>query len=154
MGNASVKDGRGYFILPQAPEQSAYYVYGTPAGGAGQYAHPALMSLILTVEHRWQGMDARKFGVGNISLADGTYFSGHGGHRDGLNVDVRPLRKDGKKIPVRWSDKQYDRDATEKLIDLFWSVGVVRTLYFNDLSIANVKFAARHDDHFHVDVKV
>ena len=154
MGNASVKDGRGYFILPQAPEQSGYYVYGTPSGGAGQYAHPTLLSLILMVEHRWQGMDARKFGVGNISLADGTHFSGHSGHRDGLNVDVRPLRKDGKEIPVRWSDKQYDRDATEKLIGLFWSFGAVRTLYFNDLSIANVKFAARHDDHFHVDVKV
>jgi penicillin-insensitive murein endopeptidase len=24
------KDGRGFFMLPQAPEGAGYYVYGTP----------------------------------------------------------------------------------------------------------------------------
>ena len=28
------QDSRHYFMLPQAPEDAGYYVYGTPAGGA------------------------------------------------------------------------------------------------------------------------
>ncbi|MBP1204475.1 hypothetical protein JOD97_002517 [Duganella sp. 1411] len=34
------KDSRGYFVLPQAPEDAGYYVYGTPGDGAAQYANP------------------------------------------------------------------------------------------------------------------
>lgn len=33
------KDSRNYFMLPQAPENAGYYVYGTPLQGGGQYAH-------------------------------------------------------------------------------------------------------------------
>lgn len=32
------RDKRGFFILPQAPEDAGYYVYGPPGRGAGQYA--------------------------------------------------------------------------------------------------------------------
>lgn len=35
------KDERDYFMLPQAPEDAGYYVYGTPTNGAGQFSHPA-----------------------------------------------------------------------------------------------------------------
>jgi hypothetical protein len=73
MAQHQVKDSRGYFKLPQNPEQGGYgyYTYGTPGLGAGQFAHPKLISIINMVEHRWQGMDDRKIGFGNISLADG-----------------------------------------------------------------------------------
>ena len=30
MLEVQAKDVRGYFILPQAPEEAGYYVYGTP----------------------------------------------------------------------------------------------------------------------------
>lgn len=33
-------------MLPQAPEDTGYYVYGTPVDGAGQYADPVLLSAI------------------------------------------------------------------------------------------------------------
>ena len=88
------KDARGYFNLPQRPEGAGYYTYGTPPNGAGQYAHPKLLSLLFLVEHQWQGIDSRKIGFGNISLADGAPYSEHKGHRSGKDVDVRLLRKD------------------------------------------------------------
>jgi penicillin-insensitive murein DD-endopeptidase len=45
------KDSRGFFVLPQAPEEGGYYVYGNVGGVPGtghlaQYAHPNLLSLI------------------------------------------------------------------------------------------------------------
>jgi hypothetical protein len=49
------RDSRGYFMLPQAPEDAGYYVDGTPDQGGGQYAHPAMMTLILFIEHQLAG---------------------------------------------------------------------------------------------------
>lgn len=57
------KDTRGYFMLPQAPEDAGYFVYGTPGQGAGQYAHPIMMTLIFFIEREWQTIDRRKFGI-------------------------------------------------------------------------------------------
>ena len=147
------KDSRGYFMLPQKPEGAAYYTYGTPLSGAGQYAHQKLLSLILMIEHRWQALDDRKIGIGNISLAGGAHYPPHDGHKSGRDVDIRLLRKDGKPVPVTRWDQQYDRDATAKLIELFFESHMIKVIYFNDLSIPQVKPATYHDDHFHITIK-
>jgi len=143
------QDGRGFFMLPQAPEEAGYYVYGTPGSGAAQYVHPKLLSLILVIEREWQALDSRKFGVGNISIANGLRFD-HESHMRGLEVDVRPMRKDGKQNPVSYFESQYDRAATSQLIDLFRAnaVGSVR-VFFNDTKIAGVTPRPKHDNHFH-----
>jgi penicillin-insensitive murein endopeptidase len=144
------KDGRGYFMLPQAPEQAGYYVYGTPVGGRGQFAHPGLLSILFLVEREWEATDKRKFGIGNISLANGTPYPKHGTHKTGLEADIRPLRKDGRELPVTRLMAEYDRDATAKLIALFFGLSSVELVYFNDKSVPRVTKAANHDDHFHV----
>lgn len=145
------KDSRRYFMLPQAPEDAGYYVYGTPGNGAFHYAHPSMMTAILRVEREWQAVDNRKFGVGNISLAGGIASKDHATHRSGLEVDVRPLRKDGLEIPVYWSQKkEYDKDATAKLIDMFRTFASVELIYFNGPDIPFVTPLADHDNHFHV----
>lgn len=147
------KDARGYFVLPQKPEDAAYYTYGTPARGAGQHAHPRLLSLICMIEHRWQCIDNRKIGIGNISLAGGVKYEGHSSHRSGRDVDVRLFRKDRQEAPVTRLDQQYDREASARLIELFYESGIVQVIYFNDLTIPRVQPLARHDDHFHVTIK-
>jgi penicillin-insensitive murein endopeptidase len=145
------KDSRRYFMLPQAPEDAGYYVYGTPGNGAFQYAHPTMMTAILLVEREWQTVDNRRFGVGNISLADGISNKDHATHRSGLEVDVRPLRKDGQEIPVYWSQKnEYDKDATAMLINMFLTFASVKLIYFNGPDIPFVTPLADHDNHFHV----
>lgn len=148
-----INDRRRYFILPQSPGEAGYYTYGLPTNGLGQYTHPALMTTLFAVEQQWLAMDERKFGVGNISLADGRKFSGHDSHRSGLDVDIRPLRRDGKQLPATRFDREYDRDATAKLIELFFCIGRVKLVFFNDLSIPGVRFLGGHDNHFHVTIK-
>lgn len=68
-------DSRRFFMLPQSPMDSGYYVYGRlhgkPARGAYQYAHPTMMTAILRVALEWQAIDQRRMGVGDISLAGG-----------------------------------------------------------------------------------
>lgn len=153
MSDISPIDSRGYFMLPQAPEDAGYYVYGTPGQGASQYAHPRLMTIILFVEREWQRIDQRKFGVGNISLAGGAKHPDHQSHMKGLEVDVRPLRTDGRRDPVRYFDSAYDRAATEKLIGIFrsYAPGNLK-IFFNDNRIPGVRHQDRHDNHFHFEV--
>jgi murein endopeptidase len=147
------KDSRGYFMLPQAPEDAGYYVYGIPGEGGGQYAHPAMLTILLFIERQWQAIDHRKFGIGNISLAGGGKFKPHDTHKDGLQVDVRPLRKDGARVAVNYFQSGYDKAATSRLISLFRAHPAVTKVYFNDLSIPGVEPMMNHDNHFHVAIR-
>ncbi|MFC0252684.1 hypothetical protein [Massilia consociata] len=148
------QDARGFFMLPQTPMESGYYTYGLmdnrPDRGGYQYPHPVMMQAILRVAIEWQAIDRRRIGIGNISRADGFDDEDHSSHLDGLQVDVRPIRKDGLEVPVTWKDYQYDRDATAKVIELFRTFAPVKFVLFNDTSIPFVRMAKRHDDHFHV----
>lgn len=151
------EDTRRYFMLPQSPMDSGYYVYGElhkkPAKGAYQYAAPAMMTAILRVALEWQAVDTRRFGVGDISLAGGVDTPDHKSHKNGLQVDIRPLRKDGLEQRVTWSDSQYDKEGTVKLIEMFRTFAPVVRVFFNGPGIAFVSKLKHHDDHFHVELK-
>ena len=156
------KDTRGYFMLPQAPEDAAYYVYGTPDRGRAQYADPRLLSVIFYIAREWQAIDDRKFGIGNISIAGGLPYDDHRSHKKGIEVDIRPVRKDklvGQSANLTRFDTAYDREATTRLIGLFAAHPMVKIIYFNDDKVqqaiggGRVKSQLRHDDHFHVDLK-
>lgn len=153
MAEVAIQDKRGFFILPQRFEGGGYYVYGTPNGGRGQYAHPKMITVIQAVACEWCHLDKRKFGVGNISLANGLPFEPHKSHRNGLQVDVRAIRKDGREAPCSRLEAAYDQEATAKLIQLFMRHPFVDRIMFNDLSITGVKPLKRHDDHFHVELR-
>lgn len=161
------KDHRGYFILPQAPEGAGYYVYGNlnrmpNSGHLAQHAHPSMLSLIFHIEHQWQAIDDRKFGIGNISIAEGVAYDKHKSHQKGIEMDIRPVRKDkltGQAARVSRFDDVYDRDATIKLIRLFLQHPVVTKVFFNDASIqkeiggGRVRFLMGHDDHLHIEIR-
>lgn len=149
-------DSRNYFMLLQAPEEAGYYVHGTPPNGGGQYAHPAMMTMILFVEREWAAIDNRKFGVGNISQADGPAYEKHESHKNGLQVDIRPIRKDGRHEAVYWYQAEdYDQAATGKLIALFHAYPGVRKILYNDQHASPfVTPYKNHDHHFHVELSV
>lgn len=160
------KDRRGYFMLPQAPEQAGYYVYGNLHGVPGtgqlaQYAHPNMLAFIFQIERKWQAMCDRKFGIGNISTDGGEPFDRHKTHRMGIEMDCRPVRKDyltGQGARCTYRDKVYDQDATIRLIRLFLDHPWTRIVFFNDevvqkaLGPARVKTVINHNDHFHVEL--
>lgn len=148
----SPQDNRGFFMLPQRYEGGGYYTYGTPGQGQGHYSHPRMITLLLLVGYQWSQVDTRKFGVGNISLADGAEFKPHRSHRDGLQVDLRAIRKDGREVGCSISDAQYDRAATGVVIGLFQRHPFVCGILFNDASFSGVRPSRGHDDHFHVEL--
>ena len=151
------EDSRHFFMLPQAPVDSGYYVYGElhkkPARGAYQYASPLMMTAILRVAFERQAIDKRRFGVGDISIAGGVATPDHRSHKNGLQVDIRPLRKDGLEEGVIWSDPQYDKEGTKRLIEMFRTFAPVVQIFFNDPNIPFVKKMRNHDNHFHVELR-
>lgn len=150
MSKLSVQDGRKFFVLPQGYEGGGYYTYGKPGGGASQYAHPHLISLIMRIATHWAAIDARKFGLGDISLPNGPDHPDHASHESGLEIDIRPLRKDGRREPCMINSSDYDREGTAKLIALFNADPSVRMVLFNDGAIPHVRRAKGHSNHFHV----
>jgi penicillin-insensitive murein endopeptidase len=151
------QDSRGFFMLPRAARDVGYYTYGTmdkrPDRGGYQYAHPIMMTAILRVAHEWQKIDPRRVGVGNISRADMRDDGEHATHLDGLQVDLRPIRKDGVECPVSCFSPEYDRAATTKIIELFRAFTPVQVVWFNDMSIPFVRPMRGHHDHFHVGLR-
>lgn len=94
-----------------------------------------------------------KVGIGDISFAAGGYMSPHQSHQNGMHVDIRPLRKDKKNIPVTISDMSYSREATKFLIQSLLAHRNVRSILFNDTTIAGVTSYSGHDNHLHVSMK-
>ena len=150
MPSLPVQDGRKFFILPQGYEGGGYYTYGDPGAGVSQYAHPQLLSLIMQIAGRWTAIDTRKFGLGDISLANGPKHPDHATHRSGFEIDIRPLRKDGRRDKCWIGMSDYDKEGTAKLIALLNAEPCVRQILFNDRSIAGVRPAKGHSNHFHV----
>jgi penicillin-insensitive murein endopeptidase len=159
------RDQLGRYMLPQAPEDAGYYVYGNVGGVPGtghlaQYAHPNMLSVIFWVEREWQAIDDRKFGIGNISVANGLRYDHHT-HMKGIEMDIRPVRKDkmvGQAARCSYMDTAvYDREATIKLVRLFLQHPMVRLIYFNDEKVqqatgGRVKYWRDHNDHLHIEI--
>jgi hypothetical protein len=88
--------------------------------------------------------------VGDISYQNGGKMAPHASHRRGVDVDVRPLRNDGKEAPVTYLDPAYSRDLTQTLVDLAHQDPNLKFIFFNDALIHGVKPWVGHDNHLHL----
>jgi hypothetical protein len=74
----------------------------------------------------------------------------------GLGVDIRPIRMDGAQGDagrVTWKDRNYDRDATQQLVNTLLETGQVNKIFFNDPNLKGVTRLDGHDNHMHVEIK-
>jgi hypothetical protein len=113
----------------------------------------------IQIEREWQAIDDRKFGIGNISLAEGRKYE-HATHQAGIKMDIRPVRKDmmtGQAARCSRFDAVYDRDATVKPLHLFLRHPMVSKIFFNDDKVqiacgGKVRSLRGHDDHIHIEI--
>lgn len=92
-------------------------------------------------------------GIGDISFAQGGHMSPHQSHQRGVHVDIRPLRKDKRNLPVTIADPNYSREFTKLLVENLKAHRNVRTILFNDTAIRGVSSYVGHDNHLHVSMK-
>ena len=95
--------------------------------------------------------------VGDLSFEHGGEILGHTFHEKGLEVDLRPIRRD--RLQCRWGTSwrwsSYDRSATRALVKALRAAapGHVRLVYFNDPVLIDegvTRYYRGHDDHLHV----
>lgn len=119
-------------------------------GASRRWGHPTLIYGIERAGRRWAPLRRDRIGVGDISLENGGSFPPHAGHRHGREVDVAPVRADGREAPVSVGDPQYSRAWTRRAIDLLRAEVPTDVVLFNDTAIPGVVWYPGHADHFHL----
>jgi peptidoglycan hydrolase-like protein with peptidoglycan-binding domain len=105
--------------------------------------------------HRRTGMAVA---VGDLGHQHGGEIAGHVTHERGLDVDLRPIRDDGRQCSragTFWWHRVYDRQATRDLIHAIHATAPrhVKEILFNDPALVREGLTVRspgHDDHLHV----
>jgi peptidoglycan hydrolase-like protein with peptidoglycan-binding domain len=95
--------------------------------------------------------------VGDIGFEYGGDIPGHDSHEHGLDVDVRPMRRDEAQCTSRTTYRlaAYSRAATRDLIEAIRAAapGHVKLIYFNDPVLIReglTRWHTGHDDHLHI----
>jgi Putative peptidoglycan binding domain/Penicillin-insensitive murein endopeptidase len=110
----------------------------------------ALLAIAAAWEHAHPGGPV--LNIRDISLQGGGPMHGHKSHRQGIDVDIRPVRNDNKQGPITFRSSAYAQDLTQQLVDLIRVNGILRVqfIFFNDSAINGVQHWPNHDDHLHI----
>ena len=151
------QDSRGFYMLPQAPMDSGYDVYGK------LYGQPAKGGLPVRASDHDDGDTSRCAGVARHRQAPNRHWRHqHGGWPEAAGPQYAQERTGGgcsavaqgrSEQPVKWWDQQFDKAGTEKLLNLFRTFAPVILVYFNAPDIPFVTRMGGHDGHFHVKLR-
>lgn len=142
----SPRSRAGFIMLPASgPGFYGYYA------NSKRWGKPALVYGIQRAARNFSTRGWGKLGVGDISLKNGGDIAGHASHERGVDVDMRPVRKDGASSPVTIHQSAYSRDRTKVALSLLRAELSVRNIFFNDSRVGNgVSHWPNHDNHFHI----
>jgi hypothetical protein len=133
-----------------------------PASGPGYYCkdpgraygRAGTLQAVTAIAAEWHRRHPAgpRLGITDISLPGGGPIPPHRGHRHGTEVDIRPVRGDGREGPVSCAMPGYSRRLTQELVGIIRGNPVlpVAKIYFNDPQITGVSPRAGHDNHLHV----
>jgi hypothetical protein len=123
-----------------------------------QFGQQSTIDAAIRVAASWNEKHSnRPFSIGQISKKGGGPMPPHKSHQLGVDVDVRPMCKDGENAPVTITDSQFDRELTTELIKLWWRLGPTQAVFFNDQSVIDAglsRFVNGHHNHFHVRLRM
>lgn len=145
-----LRSGWSFTQLPRE-QGKGYYSYSSPEN---QHGTPATIQALRDVAKTMLASDpTHPIGIGDISYSTGGKMSGHDSHRQGRHVDIRPLRKDGERLPVTIQSTDYDQERTRRLVEALLAHKNVRAILFNDSKIKGVSWWKGHDNHLHVTMR-
>jgi murein endopeptidase len=145
------------------PEGPGYYTYNPatqtlPGGEARTWGTAALVHQVIDLGEWWARTHPAqpRLGVGDLALEHGGPFIGpvvgHASHENGLDVDIRLVRADGREAAT--DPGSYDRALTQAVIDQLVAQGASLVLKGPHLDLTGpsgiVMDWPGHDDHLHV----
>jgi hypothetical protein len=138
------------------------HLRGSDAVDSDDWASLALVNCIESVGRAWEA-SGRRINVNDLSQRPGGRFRPHRSHQNGLDADLRYVRKDGADAPLdlRRAPEAYDAAATQELLRLFLRhcdvalfFADVDRLGFADSDLASdrdvLAYAPGHSNHFHL----
>ncbi|HJX91556.1 MAG TPA: penicillin-insensitive murein endopeptidase [Pyrinomonadaceae bacterium] len=142
-------------LLPESG--IGFTTYNRESGGADQFGRAATIRHIQELGELWSVKHpSRPIAIGDISRKGGGPFLPHATHKDGLDVDMRPLTNNGINEPTNIGAANYSHEATRELIVLVRDNFDIEVVFFNDpltISEGLSKHAKGHDNHVHVRFK-
>jgi len=138
-------------IETQLPESGPGFVtVNRGTNGKNQWGQQSTIDAALAVGVAWNELHPdRAMAIGHISLHGGGKMDPHATHQKGVDLDIRPERKDGLNTQVDIFMDQYDRALTTELINLWWEKAPVTLVYFNDPTVIAAKLSRHAHDHHH-----
>jgi murein endopeptidase len=137
---------------------TGYYTYNPdtqrpPGGPDRRWGTATTIHRILDLGAWWAATHpaAPRLGIGDIALKGGGPFtSDHASHQNGLDVDIRLVRRDG--VEGQANPANYDRGLTQEVVDRLVAEGATMVLIGPslDLSCSVCLRWPNHDDHLHV----
>lgn len=147
----SASSARADVNTPLPTSGPGYYSYGSTSR---QFGLSQTIQALQVIGAAWQQANPQgpRLGIGDISLKGGGLMSPHKSHQKGVDVDIRPVRNDGREASVNYQSPSYSRALTQELVNLIRSNGVlpVRYIFFNDSVVSEVTPWPGHNDHLHV----
>jgi peptidoglycan hydrolase-like protein with peptidoglycan-binding domain len=125
--------------------------------GAANWGTSAAVAQIRNAASRVVRLGHGRVAIGDIGFEHGGDIPLHQSHEQGMDVDIRPMRRaeDQCRWGVNWRWSTYDRAATRDLVKAIRASapGHVKLIYFNDPVLIReglVTWFDGHDDHLHV----
>lgn len=141
----SPRSRAGFIMLPASgPGFYGYYA------NSKRWGKPALVYGIQRAARNFSTKGWGKLGVGDISLKNGGDIAGHASHERGVDVDMRPIRKDGAASGTTINQSSYSRERTKVALQLLRAELNVKLIFFNDSRVGGVQHWPNHDNHFHL----
>ena len=101
-----------------------------------------------------------QIGIGDISLRNGGPFPPHASHQNGLDTDLRYVRRDRQHAPLdlRFQSSEYDRDATQAVFEAFFRFCSISVIFVDIDRLGftipgredRLVHAGGHSNHYHV----
>jgi hypothetical protein len=143
-----------HFEYPSWSDRMCDYSVGN---GTANWGTSAAIGQLEAAAARFIKLGFGKVVVGDVSFQHGGNIPLHETHEQGLDVDIRLIRKNEDQC--RWGTNYhwstYDRSATRALIKAIRATapGHIKVIYFNDPVLIGeglTKWYTGHDDHIHV----
>ena len=158
VGKPSGGDLTGGLNLPDRGSGYRHYL-GTDRVDTDDWGTLAMLGCLEAVGRAVEPLGI-SMGVGDLSLRSGGSFPPHLSHQNGLDVDMRYVRRDRQQIPLdlRFQPEEYDVAATKAVFEAFFSECNVEVIFVDidriDFTIEGqeerIVHVNGHSNHYHV----
>lgn len=141
-------------VLPESGV--GFKTYNRESGGTDQVGTQLTINALIALGAAWflESPDL-PIQYGDLSRKGGGKFPPHSAHKNGHEVDIRPMRKDKLLAATNIFDSSYDSAKTKALVKLIRKLYPQAVVLFNDPKLINEGLTTSHsghDNHLHLKV--